>query len=262
MSEPKKNTLAIAKKPLEQTRLSLGDYDKIATVMWASGLFPKVDSKEVALSKILFGQALGMSPAESLLALHAVPGKVPSMSALAIGARIKQHPRYDFRLGKVTKEEVLLHFFEKSKMTGVWEEVGQWSFDTEDARRAGLLGKDNWKQYPIPMRYSRCLTAGARAYFPDLFFGNPIYSHEELGNEAEAAAEAPAITESIQDAEWVRGSPQITEAEYQDLVAEATDKGVSLAEVREWIGREDLRGMTLEQLRVAREKIQLRSVIG
>src|SRR5688500_15500494 len=99
---PAKKVETALSKPLEQTRLSLDQYERVSKTLFASGLFPKDDYASI-LSKVLFGQALGMTPFAALLSLHAVPDKAASLSALAIGARIKAHPRYDYRVvGEVT----------------------------------------------------------------------------------------------------------------------------------------------------------------
>ena len=52
-------------------------------------------------------------------------------------------------------------------------------FDKEDAIKAGLWNKDNWKQYPRAMCRSRCVAEMARTLFPDAIAGCS-YTTEEL----------------------------------------------------------------------------------
>ena len=63
------------------------------------------------------------------------------------------------------------------------------SFSIEDARVAGLLGKDNWRKFPKPMLYSRCLSGGGKIHMPSVLMG--VYAHGEVGsmeiNESELA---------------------------------------------------------------------------
>jgi hypothetical protein len=40
----------------------------------------------------------------------------------------------------------------------------QWTF--EQAKKAGLTGKDNWKNYPRAMLRARCIAEGIRAVYP------------------------------------------------------------------------------------------------
>ena len=52
------------------------------------------------------------------------------------------------------------------------------SFSIEEAKQAGLLGKDNWKNYPARMLKHRALSFAARDSFPDVFAG--IYTPDEI----------------------------------------------------------------------------------
>jgi hypothetical protein len=261
----KKKETALS-KPLQQTRLSLEQYEKVSKTLFASGLFPKDDYASI-LSKVLFGQALGMTPFEALLSLHAVPGKAPSLSALSIGARIKAHPRYDYRvIGKV-ETSCLIEWWEKSKIDGEWSKVGTSSFSVTDARAAGLTSKDNWKHYQRAMLFSRALTEGARRFAPDVFFGLPIYAPEEVGYEAEARAEAPKITahlDEIEDASFevipltaedtspiqgVDNARYVGEEQYQRLLAYLTQKGVSTETAKETLKVSNLREITVADMK-------------
>lgn len=247
-AKEKKALPAVLDKPLEQTRLSLPEYERVATMLFASGAYPKAETKYSVLAKILHGQALGMSPCEAMTALHAVPGKPPSMSALAIAARIKSSLNYDYSVIECSKKGTRLAWWEKSKRTGKWECVGESEFNETDAKDANLSSKDNWKMYKRAMLFARALTEGARRYAPDLFFGNPIYSHEELGNDAEAEADLKGLA-GIEDAEYevastgippgwltpIKGSDltSINERDYQTYVEYATARSLTIALTRE-----------------------------
>lgn len=54
------------------------------------------------------------------------------------------------------------------------------SFKMSEANTAGLLGKDNWKNYPVRMCDARAFTAGAREIASDIIFG--MYSINELAD--------------------------------------------------------------------------------
>ena len=127
--------------------LTLAEVENLAGYLYASGLFGKLD-KVAVVSKVLLGQALGFAPAESLVVLHSVPGKVPSISALAVAAAFDLHPRYDYEVVRADAAGQEVEFFERGKRNGRWRSAGRVSFTLEDAKRAGLLGKDNYKAYP------------------------------------------------------------------------------------------------------------------
>jgi hypothetical protein len=59
-----------------------------------------------------------------------------------------------------------------------WDAALRVSFTIEDAQRAGLTGKGNWKTYPQAMLKARCLTSIARAAYPDLVMG--LYDPDEV----------------------------------------------------------------------------------
>lgn len=52
------------------------------------------------------------------------------------------------------------------------------TYTTDDAKKAGLLGKDNWRKNPRDMLFNRCLSSGARKFMPDVLMQG--YTHEEL----------------------------------------------------------------------------------
>ncbi len=54
----------------------------------------------------------------------------------------------------------------------------------DDAKKAGLSGKDVWKKYPRNMLFYRALTSGVRLYCPDVTGGVVVYTAEEIGAES------------------------------------------------------------------------------
>jgi hypothetical protein len=67
----------------------------------------------------------------------------------------------------------------------------EFAFSMEDAKAAGLTGKDNWKKYPRAMLRSRAITEAARAVFPDAVLGT--YDPDELGAVTNEAGEIVAM---------------------------------------------------------------------
>jgi len=71
------------------------------------------------------------------------------------------------------------------------------SFTIEQAQRAGVTGKDNWKKYPEAMLRARCISALARAVYPDVVLGiyetdelEPVHTSRPIPTMAERAASA------------------------------------------------------------------------
>jgi hypothetical protein len=137
------------------------DLQRMGKVFADSGLFKDVGDVARAIVKIQYGAELGLSPMVSMTAIYVVEGK-PSLSAGAIAARIKG---------------CVLEWSEDGEV------LGESKFLVDDARRAGVLGKNNWKSWPAAMYFARALTIGARMHCPDVFFG-AVYTPEELSPDA------------------------------------------------------------------------------
>ena len=124
--------------------------------------------------KVLAGAELGFGPIASMTGIYIVEGRV-TLSANLMAATIKRHPRYDYRVAELTDEKAELWFFENGEQSGTSE------FTMDDARRAGLASRQNWRQFPRNMLLWRALSNGAKFYCPDAFSGAPVYTPEELG---------------------------------------------------------------------------------
>lgn len=138
---------------------------------------------------IMTGHELGMSPMQSIRAIHVIEGK-PTLSADLMGALAMARRDVCEYLRPVELSAAVATY--ETKRVG-WPESMRMSFTMEDAQRAGLTNKDNWKKYPAAMLKSRCLAAIVRAAYPDLMLG--IYDPDEL----EPSAEPRNVTAHVVD---------------------------------------------------------------
>ena len=129
-----------------------------------------VDTAGKAAALILTGREMGLGPMASIRSLAIVDGK-PVLAA-------------DLQLG----------IFKRAGGQAVWQRLDDqgaalWlrhpngdehteTFTAEDAQRAGLLGKDNWKKFPKAMYRSRAITAGLKSLGFEPLAGT--YDVEEL----------------------------------------------------------------------------------
>lgn len=152
--------------------LSLADMMTLGDVFAKSGFF--TDSKQAAQAvvKILAGAELGFPAVVSMTGINVVMGKV-SISAGLMAALIKRSKRYDYTVKQLTDSGCVLEFHDNGKP------VFTSSYTLEDAKKAGLLGKDMWQKYPRNMLFARSLSNGARICCPELVTG--VYTPEELG---------------------------------------------------------------------------------
>jgi hypothetical protein len=151
---------------------------EMAKLLHASGLLPKaVNKAEAAFAIIATGRELGLPAMQSLRSIHIIDGK-PSLAADLIVALVKRNTEVCkfFRLvestDKVARYET--HRVGEPSPTTM-------TFTIEQAQRAGLTGKDNWKKYPDDMLRARCSAKLARAVYPELVMG--LYDPDEIQQE-------------------------------------------------------------------------------
>ncbi len=163
-----------------------------------SGFLPKsIRTPEQAIAIMQTGKELGLGPMQSLRGIHVIDGK-PAMSAdLIAGLALARVPGSTLRVVESTN---LVCRVEAAREG---HKVTPFSFSMDDAKAAGLTGKDVWRKYPRAMLRARCLTEACRAVFPDVVMG--LYSPEELEDSSpgkvidvqpfrEGRDEAPALS--------------------------------------------------------------------
>lgn len=162
--------------------MSWAETVQLGKVLAASGYFKDVRGEAQAIVKILYGRELGIGPVTALMSVHVVEGK-PAASANLVAARIRASGRYDYRVREQSAATCRVEFFIRA--SAKWESLGIIEWSMEDAQRAQLLGRGNWKTYPRAMLFARAITEGARVHCPEIFGGAPVYTPEELGAEVD-----------------------------------------------------------------------------
>jgi len=155
----------------------MGSLKLAAEALHASGYFSDVKGVAQAMVKVMAGAEIGLPPFASMTGIHIVQGK-PVIGANLIATLVKNDARYDYRIIQSDATACMLDWYENG------EKVGRSEFTMTEAQAAGLTGKAIWKQYPSDMLFARALTRGARRFAPGIFGGSPIYTPEEIGNDA------------------------------------------------------------------------------
>lgn len=148
-----------------------------------------------ALVKIEFGAELGIGPMAAIASVHVIEGK-PSISATMWAARVDASLIYDYAVQEHTDQVCVIEWFKAGKRRGVSR------FSLDDAKRAGLLGKDNWRKYPMDMLFARAFMSGARRYCPAIGMGAPMYDPDEIEVVGGNAASEPPPADEPQDADF------------------------------------------------------------
>lgn len=165
------NELVAVQSPILQ---NMSDVERAAKAMSASGFFKDSTQAAQAVVKILAGQELGFGPFASMTGVNIIQGK-PVLAANLLAAAVKRAGKYNYRVTTQTEKECVLTWYEGS------ESVGTSSFTMDEAARAGLSTKDNWKKYPSDMLFARALSRGQKRYAPDVFNGATVYTPDEMG---------------------------------------------------------------------------------
>ena len=149
--------------------IPVNDIQTMALAVVKSGLFG-MKTVEQATALMLIAQAEGYHPALAARDYHIIQGR-PTLKAETMMARFQQQGgKVDWKT--LTDGEVTATFSHPSGGSATIT----WTFD--QARKAGLTGKDNWKNYPRAMLRARVVSEGIRTVFPGVVLG--VYTPEEV----------------------------------------------------------------------------------
>lgn len=166
-----------------QTMLTLADQ------LYRSTLLPAhIKSGAAALAVIQNGLELGLPPMYALRKTAIVQGKPTIESEVMLALIYHHHGDEAVQWVRHDDQAAVLRY----KRRGA-SEHREFSFTIEQAKAAGLTGKDTWKSYPGAMLRARCISAMARIAFPDVIAG--LYTAEELG--ATVAVDATGAIEVV-----------------------------------------------------------------
>ena len=153
---------------------TIDDLGRVAKMLAISNYFDAKGNSEQSIAqiatKILAGQEMGYGPFASVQGIHVISGR-PTLSANLMAAAVKAHPKYDYRVRKMSDIEVVVEFFESG------ESLGTSSFTIEEAKKAQTKNLD---KFPRNMLFARAMSNGVRWYCPDVFNGNTVYTPEEF----------------------------------------------------------------------------------
>jgi hypothetical protein len=127
---------------------------------------------EAVLCAILTGNELGIDAMQSLAKIHVIEGK-PAISAELMRALVLR-AGHEMWVEEATATKCTV----AGKRRGS-EQTSRVTWTLDDAKRAGLEGRPNWRKYPKQMLLARASSELARTMFADVLAG-VSYSVEEL----------------------------------------------------------------------------------
>jgi hypothetical protein len=142
-----------------------------------SGLLPAaIKTPAQALTIMQAGREIGVPPTYALRNIHVISGK-PVVSAELLMALVRRtYGQSAIRVASATAEACTVEYREQG-----WDGISSLTFSLEDAKRAQLVDKAVWKQYPRAMLRSRAVSEVVRTAFPECIAG--LYTPEEMGAE-------------------------------------------------------------------------------
>lgn len=143
---------------------------KFADTVAKSGLVPAgLDTKEKVFTAIQWGKELGLPPMVAINSIAVINGK-PSLSTDVMHGLAKRSPLYHGIKWIEQSEKRAECVIELLYSDGTKDHV-KGVYTIEDAERAGLTKKDNWKNYPVRMLQKRALSFALRDAFPEILSG-------------------------------------------------------------------------------------------
>jgi hypothetical protein len=186
---------------------------QLGKVFAESGFFKDGRQAAQCVVKIVAGHELGIGPMEAMRGIHVFDGQVTFHVHLMSKLIKRSRPRYDYRVKESTATRCEIEFFEDGKSVG----TSVWTHD--DAKRANLLGKDNWAKYPEDMLYARALSRGAKRFCAEVFNG-PVYLPDELDADRDVVDVTPPPKQASPKPEERAGQPMAV----VEVVAGPTDE--------------------------------------
>lgn len=152
-----------------------GDLERASTMLASSSLVPDaLRGKPQDVMLVLWtAREYGFGAMQGLQSLHVIKGKVV-FSATMIQGLVESSGKCEYlMLVESTAERATYETLRKGQPRPV-----TMSYTLEQAKRAGLAGKDNWKNHGEAMLRARALTTICRAVYGDVMSG--VYTPDEL----------------------------------------------------------------------------------
>lgn len=196
------------------TQQDIKDLEYQAIILGKSGLLPSsLRSTEAIVTVAIKGAELGIPPMQALTHIHVIQGK-PTISAELMRALVAR-AGHRIWVDPSTDDKVATLYGQRwEPLLGAYSDnVVSVSFSMDDANRAGLTGKDNWKKYPRAMLVARATSILCREHFADVMMG-ASYTPEELDPDIDLSVSDDGAVEYVRvEREEPAPEPEPVEAE-------------------------------------------------
>lgn len=211
------------------TPTELDIIERLGQTYHQSGLLPSgVRNWQAAVIAIQAGRELGIPPTVAVREIYVVNGRPTCSAQLMMSLIRRAYGPGAIRVKEATPTGCTIEYREPG-----WDGVGSFTFNLDDAKRAGLAGgkNDNWNKYPRAMYRSRAVSEVARMVFPDAILG--MYTPDEMGAPVDEEGRI-VVTGTVVDV----GTGEVLESEddlaMKRLHAVANDAGVTHPQLHAW----------------------------
>lgn len=220
---------------VEPQQITMAEQMQFSQIVTEGDLVPQAYRSKPAnaLVAIGLGQAMGLTPAESLYRIDVIQGK-PTASAELIASNVR-------KAGHKLRVEV--DEANTSVRATIWraddpEYPHSVVRDMAWAKQMGLANKDNYKKQPTTMLQWRAISAVARLACSEALYG-VTYTPDEVSDLGEVKR-APATPQPVEDLGEPVQVAMITEAQWQEIVNACVAEGIPNpgAFVAETLGRQ------------------------
>lgn len=166
------------------------DWTEIRAVCSAAikaGILPKsIQREEQAVAIALKSRELGIPPMQGFSQIHMIQGVASCSAQLMLALAYRHLPEFDLNVVESTATKATIEFRRDAKRTPV-----RLTYTIEQAKAAGLTGKDNWRNHPDDMLRNRVVSKGLRIVAPDVFAGLYLPDEVESGTHLETVEVEP-----------------------------------------------------------------------
>lgn len=172
---------------MDQWRLMIQQAD----VLVKSRFLPQsIQTAEQAVAVILTGRELGIPTMGALRNIVIIQGRPTIQAGLMAALVYRDHGDAALEVVESTPQLCRVRYRRRG-----WAEAREYVFSLDDAKRADLVGKATWKQYPQAMLRARAISAVCTMAFQDSILG--MYTPEELDAEVEVDASGEVIAKAL-----------------------------------------------------------------
>ena len=194
-----------------------GMVEQLRAAFQANILPPHVKSVEQAIAIAAKGREMGFEPYQALEAIVPIQGRYTVGPEALLSLAYRRVPGFVCRVKESTAEKCVVEL----GRNGVVSFTS--TYTKEDAQKAGLWDKDNWRKNPVAMLRWRAMGAGLKIVCPDLRCGVPTADEAEemdARDRLASVAKAGSLDDALAPAAPAKAGPIVIDMSPEAAPAE------------------------------------------